>query len=416
MNFAAPAFLAAGIAAALVVAALHFLARQRPRKAVFPTARFIPERSARAPSRALKPSDLLLLLLRAAALVLLGAAFARPAWSTAHSGMARVVLVDRSRAVANAAEARDSATGALRGGDALVLFDSSAVVVPRDSLSAMRATAARGSISAALIAAHQAAGKLAERFDSVELVIVSPFVREEIDAASLDIRGTWPGRARVVRVRAAAIDSLKRGVSVRGDLADVLVSSGFGIRDLGRTARVVRGVASRGDSIWASDSGGVLVIWPVALGAPHDTIGAVVMGDDVVVSAFARSANVAVESQVPSPEPIAYWSDGMPAAVEARTGSGCIRTVAIPIPVTGDLVLRESFRRLFNGLTGPCGGARDLRPVPDSIVAQLAAFGPLASARTWNRNDTRTPPLARWFLVAAALLLVAEPLLRRRAV
>ncbi len=164
-----------------------------------------------------------------------------------------------------------------------------------------------------------------------------------------------------------------------------------------------------------ADSGGVLVLWPAVFAAPHDTIGAVVMGDDVVVSAFARSANVAVESRVPSPEAIAYWSDGMPAAREARTGSGCIRTVAIPIPAVGDLVLRESFRRLFNGLTGPCGGARDLRSAPDSIVSQLAAFGPLASARSWNRDDRRTPPLARWFLVAAAVLLVAEPLLRRRA-
>ena len=415
MNFAAPAFLAAGIAAALVVAALHFLARQRPRKAVFPTARFIPDRSARAPSRALKPSDLLLLLLRAAALMLLGAAFARPAWSTAHSGTARVVLVDRSRAVANATEARDSATAALRDGNALVLFDSGVVVVPKDSLSAMRTTAARGSISAALVAAHQAAANLAERFDSVELVIVSPIVREEVNAASLDIRGTWPGRARVVRLKAAAFDSTRRGATVRGDVANALVSSGLGTRDSGGGARVVRGTASRSDSIWASDSAGVLVLWPAALGVPHDTIGAVAMGDDVVVSAFARSANVAVESRVPNPEPIAFFADGVPAALEARTKSGCIRTVTIPIPAAGDLVLRESFRRLFNGLTGPCGGARDVRPAPDSVASQLAAFGALASARTWSRDDSRTPPLARWFLVAAAVLLVAEPFLRRRA-
>ncbi len=415
MNFAAPAFLAAGIAAAIVVTALHFLARQRPRKAVFPTARFVPERQARAPSSALKPTDLLLLLLRVAALLLLGAAFARPAWSAAHAGTARVVVVDRSRAVGNAPQARDSAMALLRDRDALVLFDSAARVLPKDSLRGFAASAARGSISAALVAAHQAAAALAERVDSVELVIVSPLAAEEFDAASLGIRRTWLGRVRIVRVGLAAMDSAKRGVSVRGEPADALVSSGTGSRESGRVARVVRGTATRADTAWARDSGGVLVLWPAQFGAARDTIGAVVMGDDVVVSTFARSANAAIESRLPIPEPVARWSDGTVAASESRTGSGCIRSVSIPVPVVGDLVLRESFRRLFAGLTGPCGGARNLRIAADSLITELAGIGPLASARGWTRDRGEMPPLARWFLVAAAALLVAEPLLRRRA-
>jgi hypothetical protein len=150
------------------------------------------------------------------------------------------------------------------------------------------------------------------------------------------------------------------------------------------------------------------------LGASHDTVGAVVMGDDVVVAPFARPA-ASPESRVPSHEPVARWSDGGVAASEARTGSGCIRNVTVPVPVAGDFVLRESFRRLFAGLTGPCGGARDPRVAADSLITQLAGIGPLASARGWTRDRGETPPLARWFLVAAALLLLAEPLLRRRA-
>jgi hypothetical protein len=414
MNFAAPAFLAAGVAAAIVVTALHFLARQRPRKAVFPTARFVPERQARAPSSALKPTDLLLLLLRVAALLFLGAAFARPAWSAVHSGTARVVLVDRSRAVGNVAQARDSADALLRDGDALVLFDSAARVAPKDSLHALGASGARGSISAALVAAHQAAAALAERVDSVELVIISPLAAEEFDAASLDIRRTWLGRVRIVRVGLAAMDSAKRGISVRGDPADALVSSGLGARDAGAGARVVRGTATRADTAWARDSAGVLVLWPAVLAAPHDTIGAVLMADDVVVASFARPA-ASPASRVPSTEAVARWSDGGVAASETRAGTGCIRSVSIPVPSAGDLVLRESFRRLFAGLTGPCGGARDLRIAADSLITQLGGIGPLASARGWTRDRGETPPLARWFLVAAALLLIAEPLLRRRA-
>jgi hypothetical protein len=313
------------------------------------------------------------------------------------------------------AQARDSADALLRDGDALVLFDSAARVAPKDSLHALGASGARGSISAALVAAHQAAAALAERVDSVELVIVSPLAGEEFDAASLAIRMTWLGRVRIVRVALAAMDSTKRGVSVRGDASDALVSSGVGSRESGRGARVMRGTATRADSAWAYDSAGALVLWPALLGVPHDTVGAVVMGDDVVVSAFARSAIVAVDSRLPTPEPIARWGDGGTAASEAPAGSGCIRAVTIPVPSAGDLVLRESFRRLFAGLTGPCGGARDLRIAADSLITQLGGIGPLASARGWTRDRGETPPLARWFLVAAALLLIAEPLLRRRA-
>jgi hypothetical protein len=177
----------------------------------------------------------------------------------------------------------------------------------------------------------------------------------------------------------------------------------------------VRGTASRSDSVWANDSSGVLILWPDVFGTSGDTIGAVVMGDDVVVAPFARSANAGVDSRLPTPEPIARWGDGAPAAFEVKTAAGCIRTINIPIPSAGDLVLRENFRRLFAGLSGPCGGARDLRIAADSLITQLAGFGPLASARGWTREGDQTPPLARWFLVAAALLLVVEPLLRRRA-
>ena len=196
MSFAAPAFLAAGIAAAIVVAALHFLARQRPRSAVFPTARFIPEKTARAPSRAVRPSDLLLLALRAAALILLGAAFAKPTWDPPRSGTARVVLLDRSRAVRNSAEAQDSALALVRDGDALVALDRFAHFWPADSLRANAPAAGTyaGSLSAGFVAAHQAAATIAEHADSVELVLVSPLVRE--DGTRRPRRSGRSGRAR----------------------------------------------------------------------------------------------------------------------------------------------------------------------------------------------------------------------------
>jgi hypothetical protein len=417
MSFAAPAFLGAGIAAAIVVAALHFLARQRPRSAVFPTARFIPEKTARAPSRAVRPSDLLLLALRAAALILLGAAFAKPVWDRPRSGTARVVLLDRSRAVRSRAEGRDSALALLRDGDALVLLDRFAHLSAADSLhvSGQPVMTYSGSLSAAFVAAQKAAATIADRADSLELVIVSPLVREEWDAATAAIRAEWPGRVRIVRVTPAPPDTTRWSVSVRGGAGDPLVSAGLAKPESGASARVIRGTPTHADSVWAIYSSGVLVLWPSALDSSKDTVGALVMGDDVVVASFTRHALPSTDAQHPYRPSVARWSDGSSAASENPTAAGCIRDVAIPVPAVGDLVLREDFRRVFAGLTGPCGGARDFRPATDSGIAQLTGKGPLASARNWSRAGEETPPLARWLLVAAALLLVAEPLVRRRS-
>ena len=413
MSFAAPVFLAAGALAALAMVALHFLARQRPRAVPFPTARFIPERTARAPSRALHPTDLPLLLLRTLALILLGAAFARPVWEAARHGTVRVVLLDHSRAVRSAAEARDSAAAWLREGDALVLFDSAArVVMGRavDSLRALPVSRAPGSLSAALVAAHQAVALVAEHADSAELVIVSPLSREEWDAATSVVRAQWPGAIRVVRVGMAVADLERGAVEIRGASDDPLRAAGLGARRSARGVRVVRGEATAADSVWAADPGRVLVRWPAHFpDPPRDTTGALVMGDDVVVAPFPR--------HVPPTggDVIARWADGSAAVAERPAKAGCVRDVAVEVPAAGDLVLREGFRRVTAGLFAPCGGAPDVRALGDPRVAELRGPAALAPARAWGRNGDRIPPIAKWLLVGAAVLLVAEPLLRRRA-
>ena len=414
MTFGAPVWLALGALGAAVVVALHFLARQRPRAVDFPTARFIPERVARAPSRALKPSDLLLLALRAMALIFLGAAFARPAWSPSRSGTVRIVAVDRSRAVGNVAEARDSAMALLGARDRVVLFDSTAQVVSaRDSIVGLTITRAAGSLSAALVAAERAGVAVARTADSVELVIVSPFAREEWDAATEAIRTLWPGRVRLVRVAMAAADTIRVTPEFRGAADDPLRTGGFGARPVAQAVRIVSGESAPADSVWAAEQGGVLVRWPARIaGAPTDTAGAVVLGDDVVVAPFARRPSPPTAAARVS----ARWADGAPAATQHAAGArGCIRDVTIPVPTAGDLVLRESFRRLVAGLLAPCDGVRDGRSLGDSTLAQLRGAGALAAGAKIDSPVDAVTPLSRWLLAAAALLLVAEPLLRRRA-
>lgn len=169
MTLLAPLFLAAAAAVAAGVVALHLLARQRPRDAAFPTARFVPDRPARAPSRALRPADLRLLALRVLTVLLAGAALAQPVRTPPRKAIRRVVALDLSRALADPADAVARAAALLRDGDALVTFDSVARAVHgnvRDSLRTLRVTTAPGSLSAALIVASRAAAALAPRADS----------------------------------------------------------------------------------------------------------------------------------------------------------------------------------------------------------------------------------------------------------
>src|SRR3954468_19047759 len=128
--------------AALIAFALHFIARSRPLAEPLPTARFIPERPIHARTRSIALSDVPLLLIRIAAVLLLAAAIAAPVLAPARGHVARVIVADRSRDGANIQEVRDSVRALFRSGDVLVAFDTDAAVVP--SLDSLKATDAKG--------------------------------------------------------------------------------------------------------------------------------------------------------------------------------------------------------------------------------------------------------------------------------
>ena len=100
MTFLAPGFLYGALAAAIAAIALHLIATREPRAVMLPTARFIPESSARAVVRAARLSDPWLLALRVLLLLLLGTALARPVRVPQRERIARVILADRSAAAA----------------------------------------------------------------------------------------------------------------------------------------------------------------------------------------------------------------------------------------------------------------------------------------------------------------------------
>lgn len=425
MTFLAPWMLLVAAVATAAVVALHFLAWQRPPAAPLPTARFVPDRPARAASRSRRPHDVLLLVLRALLVLLVGAAFARPVVTAGRRPVARLVAVDGSRAVGNLAEARDSARALFRDGDALVLFDSTARLVrhaPLDSLAALGTTGAGaaagapgapGVLSAAVVAALRAAPSLRQWADSVELVLVSPLAAEEVDAATDSLRALWAGRARVVRVSPASptVPDAAPRVAVRARPDDPVLAAAAlaGVRADEAPVRIVRDAVTAADSAWAAERGHALVRWPAsdtvrgwAGRATADTAGALVIRGSEVVAGFAR------RWRPPAGRPIAWWVDGEVAAVERPLGAGCVRDVTVPAPVVGDEALTAAFQRFVVALAAPCGGARDAAPLPAGAVRRLAGPGPLYAPPA--AVPAGATPLARWlFLAALALALLELP-------
>jgi hypothetical protein len=434
MTIAAPLFLWIAAGAAAVTIALHLLAWRRPPESPLPTARFAPERPIRMVSRAVRPADLALLALRVLLVLLVGVALAGPSLRVRRQGVGRVVVVDRSRSAGPGADVTSAARAAVRPGDAVVVFDSTAreIASPSaDSLGAPEASRARGSVSTAMIAAVRAARRLERERDSVEIVVISPFTSDELDAATGAIRATWPGPVRLVRARAApnAPESPGRA-TVRGADGDaVAVALGFVAPFAGgESVQVVRGALTAADSAWARD-GRAVVVWPDALvpdwrrRAAADTAFAVTApaggGTD---RGGARPATVIapfVRTLVPPPgRVIARWSDGEPAVTEVALGTGCLRSVAVPVPAVGDLPLTPAFRRFAERMVETCEGTSHQPAVPDSVLgAVLPARVPTRDRLTVAALGAETPPsrLAAWMLALALVAAVAELWVRRGA-
>ncbi len=237
MRFLVPAFLA-GLAALMVPVLLHLRRRDRDTPHRFPSLLFLEHLPIRTADRR-RITDWPLLLLRALALVLLVAAFARPfvaAPGVTDAGAATrtvVVLLDRSLSMSHRdvwPAALDSVRGVVNGlrpGDraALVLFDDEAEVVQpltddpallRAALAKARAGAGGTRYAAALRAARQLAA--GEGGEQVEVVVVTDLQRGGLSGvAGLELPRTFAVRVAAVaardraNARVGAVDA-RRGV------------------------------------------------------------------------------------------------------------------------------------------------------------------------------------------------------------
>jgi hypothetical protein len=424
MTFLAPGFLFASLAVAAAIVGLHFIVTRQPRSAILPTARFVPNTRATTVAPARRPSDLLLMLLRVLLVLAAGAGLAKPILTPRRGAQARVIVVDVSRSARDSIALRDSVRAIYRNQDAIVLFDSSARVVTdnvTDAIGGLRPPSRRGNLSAALIAALRAGSALRDRADSLELVIVSSFAREEFDAATDTIRKLYPGKARLVRVAgppgdtAAAPSSLTISAAADDPLA---VTVG-----LARTAATVSGRIDRGSSPSAPprvETSGALIGWPASTRprfavprAVRDTVGGVMVGEAVVVSTFDRRWSYPPDS-LHGAEVIARWVDGEPAAVEKPDGTGCVRSVAVSVTPVGDLVIRHDFVRFLASLSRPCAQITSLIPADPAVVAKLKGKGGLAPRSAFQPLTDAHSDLAPWLFALAIAAAIAELFVRRR--
>ena len=417
MSWLLPSALIVAGVAALATIALHFIARSRPVAESLPTARFVPHRPVHARARSMALSDVLLLLLRVAAVLVLGAAVAAPVFAAARGRVTRIILVDRSRDVADVREARDSVRALLRDGDVLVAFDTAAARVSGTAIDAAPVDAA-GSLSSALAMAMRVAAQISAKTDSIELDVVSPLAVEELDDATLKIRAEWPGRVRVVPLRAPTTNARAPRVESNAAQNDIVLAglSLAGVLRPSGDVRVVRGHATAADSAWARNSGNVLVHWPVSDSAADwqpratiDAIGGVTSSSGTLIGRFPRAWTL-------NGRALARWVDGEPAAVEHSIGRGCIRDVGIVFDPASDITLRAPFRQFVARLLEPCGGIRRTERADSAVIAALAGgselprFAPATALRDrTTESSSRTP----WLLGLGALLLIIELVVRR---
>lgn len=442
MSFLAPGFFFASLAVAAAIVALHFIVTRQPRAGILPTARFVPDTRATTVARSNRPSDLLLMALRVLLVLAAGAGLAKPVLTQSRGAEARVILVDVSRSARDSIAIRDSVHAIYRSQDAVVLFDSSARVVVGnigDTLGALRPSSRRGNLSAALIAALRAGSILRDRAASLELVIVSPFAREELDAATDTIRKLWPGKPRLVRVTASAADT----VGALGNLEitaapddPLAVTVGLARKQAGVAGLIDRNnseterprMSSEGalqarppEGDIAHRSGGALIEWPASTRprfaiqrAARDTVGGVMAGEAVVVSIFDRQWLYPPDS-LRGAEVIARWVDGEPAAIEKPDGTGCTRSVAVPVTPVGDFVIRKDFVRFVSSLSRPCSATTSLIPADPTAVAKLEGKGGLAPRAAFQPLTDAHSALAQWLFALAIATAIAELFVRRRA-
>lgn len=388
MSLLYPWFFWASCGVAAGVAALHLISWELREPVPFPTLRFVPEREVIAAELNIRLSDLKLLLLRLAIVLLLGLALAQPFW-VAPDSEARVVLVDVSAAVARDDAWRERVDEATAGADTVIAYAEAPRQIEADALDAAFAAgdaappALAGNLSAALAAAIREGELLKNQAETVSLTILSPFPLAGFDAATNRLRTLWPGPLETLRVPAAEA----------ADMTEVLGATSLTLHWDGAAG-------PSGESPWQ-------------LRAAPDRAEGMLTPVATLIAPFERKWQLA-DPDAPGQRVIANWLDGAPAAVE-RIEDGVRRTfLGFAISDEDNVALRPSFEKFQDWLDDPARLHSGVTPVDDMELARLLQSDP-ESAEEVDPEETgiRITPAAPWVLLLAIVLALAEPALRR---
>ena len=165
----------------------------------------------------------------------------------------------------------------------------------------------------------------------------------------------------------------------------------------------------------------VVVEWPVN-GVPSgwhvapvmDSVGAVTSAGIALVAPWVRVALPPALSD--SVRAIAWWSDGVAAAVERTRGTSCVREVALTVAKGSDLLLSPAADGVLRVLRAPCGG-RGVSAPRDDANAFGTTYVPTSRFLDTSARSRATRPawLATALLALALAALLAEHLVRREA-
>lgn len=453
ITFAAPAFLLAGVLAALVPLVLHLIRRRPPTRAPLPTERFLTP-DPRTAVRVSRPTDPLLLALRMLLLVLAGAAFARPAWFPAAKGTREVVLLDRGAGMGSAwpqavAEARRRLIGPDgRARGELVTFDSTGTAVPArrvaSALAEMQSASPAKAESryAAALEAIPAAARELRGADSVRVTLITrPRWGAWSDGLAAVRRAAWPGAIEIVAVPGAA-DTARHETATRGHT--VLLAGDrnpeYPVAALEAVGWTVDVLQPR-QSLPSPAPALVVIAAPVDASAASEVLNAARAGATVLVDAAAgtslgaerlwtgtradstggamwfdgdlHAAGAVVRMDggpAAGTKVVAAWDDGRPAAAARRVGSGCIVFAATELG-RGDLVLDAAYPRVIDRLAHGCESpvnADAAAPLDAGARAVLRGSGPAVVAAGAVPGSGGGVRLGRWVMALALLVALVE--------
>ena len=418
MTFLAPAWLGLAAGAAFAVVAIHLIAWRVPRAVILPTARFVPDEPARLAARTVRPSDFALLALRIAIVIGGGVAMARPALHPSPHGAALVVAMERSAAIGDTTTLRDSLRAIPRRDRTIfVVFDTAARVYGVEDAAWTDVAAPRppgnASLTVGLITAIREARRLAREYESVDVVLASTFSSASFDRATEAVRAAWGDSIGVVRIPPSTTATGPAHIELPADGDDAVVA-GLRLAEanglLRGTSRLVRTVATTGDSAWTSN-GSALILWPRADGGAPEHVEGIHARGSTVIGHLVRLPAAADSGLV-----VARWLDGVPAARETALGAGCVRTIGFDVPDGGDFVLTPSFQRLLSVLAGPCAGDVRTEVASDSAIAAIVAPSGGPSSVIPPDEYGAANRLAAVLMALTILLGVVELWLRRRRV